>query len=302
MDRWQQPECISIEQLRQALAKSQVDRLLSALGLDATLDVLVECGRTPRPAAAGITPKTEPRKPDSPSDSLSLTTVHLESFSSRISGCADRVAAYPFSLAGAGNRGPKQWIDDTVAQVDTDLASCRDSGNSQIATDPNEKKVKGVHDLSTPPPPQLNTDVSLDENSALLVKTEHDGSSGGTGASRDSTTGWAKSETGEDLDEKGTGKSKTGWDPIGWIISLFGSSETPCREGADCAPSCEEKNARWQRFKDSCEQSRWQAYPCVAFLRKVNGCVDASLINPGPDGDLTCPVKDRATPAQRMPN
>jgi len=52
--------------------------------------------------------------------------------------------------------------------------------------------------------------------------------------------------------------------------------------------------------KDICEQSNWQAYPCVDFLRKVNGCVDASLINPGPEGDLTCPTRSRATPAQRL--
>lgn len=44
-------------------------------------------------------------------------------------------------------------------------------------------------------------------------------------------------------------------------------------------------------FKEVCEMSDWQAYNCVAFLRKVNGCVDASRIQPGPDGDLTCPPR-----------
>ena len=46
-------------------------------------------------------------------------------------------------------------------------------------------------------------------------------------------------------------------------------------------------------FKEFCEQSDWKAYPCVDFLRKVNGCVDMTLINPGPEGDLTCPTWGR---------
>ena len=37
-------------------------------------------------------------------------------------------------------------------------------------------------------------------------------------------------------------------------------------------------DSAWEMFKESCEQSDWKAYPCVDFLRKVNGCVDMTLI------------------------
>jgi hypothetical protein len=52
-------------------------------------------------------------------------------------------------------------------------------------------------------------------------------------------------------------------------------------------------------FKSTCEMSHWKSFPCADFLRKVNGCVDMTLINPGPDGDLTCPTWGRETEAER---
>jgi hypothetical protein len=52
-------------------------------------------------------------------------------------------------------------------------------------------------------------------------------------------------------------------------------------------------------FKTMCEQSDWKSFPCVDFLRKVNGCVDITLINPGPEGDLTCPSWGQETKAER---
>jgi hypothetical protein len=65
----------------------------------------------------------------------------------------------------------------------------------------------------------------------------------------------------------------------------------PCPPDQPCGTSCQEKQAAWQRMKDMCATSHWKAYNCVAFLRKANGCVDAARINPGPDGDLTCPER-----------
>ena len=65
----------------------------------------------------------------------------------------------------------------------------------------------------------------------------------------------------------------------------------PCPPEQPCGASCQDKQARWQRMKEMCAMSGWKAYNCVAFLRKANGCVDATRINPGPDGDLTCPER-----------
>jgi hypothetical protein len=74
---------------------------------------------------------------------------------------------------------------------------------------------------------------------------------------------------------------------------------SPCRDGADCKPSCEQIQAQWDAFKEYCEQSNWQVYRCEAFLRALNGCVDPALINPGPDGDLTCPERATTDKKQR---
>lgn len=283
VDRWQPAECISVKQLRQVLTESQVDKLLASLnniGVDAAHDALVECGRAPRPVVASIIPGTEPSKPVSP------TTESLTSISGRISNCAERIAEYSGSLGGA--RGGGGWIDSAVAQVDLDFSGCRDSGNSPIAqTD--ERKVKGVMDMSTPAPARSTADPSL-ENSALFVRKSHGSSSGGT----TTTAGDDKKPT--QADKKPT-ETDMWWAIRSFILGGVGP-RSPCRDGANCTPTCEQKQAKWQSFKENCEKSDWKAYPCVDFLRKANGCVDASLINPGPDGDLTCP--NHATSAQRM--
>jgi hypothetical protein len=69
------------------------------------------------------------------------------------------------------------------------------------------------------------------------------------------------------------------------------SGSTPCDPDTGCKPSCEQIQARWSAFKSYCEESNWQAYQCEAFLRTANGCVDMTLINPGPEGDMTCPTR-----------
>jgi hypothetical protein len=76
------------------------------------------------------------------------------------------------------------------------------------------------------------------------------------------------------------------------------STSTPCDPGMDCKPSCSEIQERWAKFKDYCEQSGWRAYQCEAFLRLANGCVDMTLINPGPEGDMTCPPRAKVDKAK----
>lgn len=277
VDRWRPAECIPIAKLRQLLSKDDVEKLLANLdrvleqgGISAGHDALVECGSAARAVVTRIAPKTEP-----PRRAPALGTGDVKRLSGRISGCAARVASFAGGPERAGER-QQQWIDNTTAQVDAELAGCRDSGDSRIAQDSTERRVKGVMDRSVPAPKDAKTYTGpvLDKDSAFLVKTKHE-----------PTPSDAKPEE----------SSKKGPEPSGGK----GDTTSLCRSGAECSPTCEEKQARWNRLKDTCEQSSWQAYPCVDFLRKANGCVDASLIKPGPDGDLTCPSQSRATAAQR---
>jgi hypothetical protein len=295
VDRWRPAECISIEQLRRTLSKNELDQLLATLdrlleqsGIDSGHDALVECGPTRRAVVASILPgKTPPKRAPTPG------STGLKRLSGRISGCAGHVASFVGGPGRVADKGRQQWIDDTVAQVDAELAACRDAGNSQIAkggsSKTTERQVKGVMDMPTPPPPSTTpTTDPKTESSALLVKTKHSSDTGSSGSAPSASPPPEKPKTSAPPPKEPT--------PSG----VRRGTTSPCPAGADCAPTCAEKQARWAAFKDMCEQSDWQAYPCVDFLRKVNGCVDASLINPGPDGDLTCPTRSRATPAERM--
>jgi hypothetical protein len=314
-DRWQALECVAVDQLRRLLSRAELERLMTKLeellegsGVDAAHDALVECGSKPRPAVASVAPGTAPAP-----RTRTRGSAELKRLSARISGCADRVAEVLTGRGRVKDGGRQYWIDDTVAQVDAELAACRDSGDPRIAQG-NERKVKGVMDISPQPPPAATTPDPSTEGSALLVKTKHGaGSSSGGGSAGSAggpastggaaTTGGSTSTSGEA--STGGSTSTTGGSsgsrpkeptPSG----IRRGTTSPCPAGTDCAPTCAERQARWERFKESCEQSDWQAYPCVDFLRKANGCVDAALINPGPDGDLTCPVQSRITPAERM--
>jgi hypothetical protein len=302
-ERWQPLECVSVERLRRILSRAELDRLLARLeqllegsGVDAAHDALVECGSRPRPAVASIAPSTAP-----PSRTTTRGTAELKRLSARLSGCADRVAGILTGPGRVKDGSRQQWIDDTVAQVDAELAACRDSGDPRIAQG-NERKVKGVMDISPQPPPAQPKPDASTEGSALLVKTKHDAgaSSGGGSAGSTSGSGSAGGAASTGRSTSTTGGSSASGPKEPTPSGIRRGTTSPCPAGADCAPTCAERQARWERFKESCEQSDWQAYPCVDFLRKVNGCVDAGLINPGPDGDLTCPARSRTTPAQRM--
>ena len=62
--------------------------------------------------------------------------------------------------------------------------------------------------------------------------------------------------------------------------------------------TCDDIERRWEFFKAYCDLSSWQNYRCQQFLRVANGCVDASRILPGPDGDLTCPDRSDRSDAE----
>ncbi|MEU7902256.1 hypothetical protein [Actinoplanes sp. NPDC049118] len=62
--------------------------------------------------------------------------------------------------------------------------------------------------------------------------------------------------------------------------------------GAEIENTCEQV----RRFMWECEQSGWRTGPCQEWLNKSRGCVDMSLINPGPDQGVVCskPLIDAA--------
>jgi hypothetical protein len=55
----------------------------------------------------------------------------------------------------------------------------------------------------------------------------------------------------------------------------------PGTDGQTCAMTMETMTAL-------CESMDWQTPNCRAIVRAVNGCVDESLINPGPEGEYAC--------------
>ena len=59
------------------------------------------------------------------------------------------------------------------------------------------------------------------------------------------------------------------------------SASDPGTDGQSCAMSMETMTAL-------CESMDWQTPNCRAIVRVINGCVDESLINPGPEGDYSC--------------
>lgn len=57
------------------------------------------------------------------------------------------------------------------------------------------------------------------------------------------------------------------------------------------ARDCAAMAAWWAGIAGRCDQNGWQTYDCSRIVRMLNRCVDSALIQPGPDGDLTCPVR-----------
>lgn len=74
------------------------------------------------------------------------------------------------------------------------------------------------------------------------------------------------------------------------------SSSVPCE---DCKNrSCEAMASWWASIAALCDENGWQTYQCSSIVRMMNGCVDSALILPGPDGDLTCPIRRKSSPAE----
>jgi hypothetical protein len=57
------------------------------------------------------------------------------------------------------------------------------------------------------------------------------------------------------------------------------------------AGNCAAMEAWWKSIAAKCDMSGWQTYECSRIVRLQNHCVDAALIMPDPEGDLTCPVR-----------
>ena len=55
--------------------------------------------------------------------------------------------------------------------------------------------------------------------------------------------------------------------------------------------SCAEKQAAWDAFQSYCARSDWREFRCDQFLRFINDCPDITVIQPGPEGDATCPTR-----------
>jgi hypothetical protein len=306
---WERPRCVTLAELKHLLNPAEAARLLALieglmadLGLDPDRNALLSCGKSGVPStnvAAG---------PPSDQRQRGLRAGELKQVEQALGACRDAALAArgtPGRATPGGASDYGAWVDSTVSRVDEDLGECRTSANSGIAqgagtpgSSPEDKvterrrrfEVVGVLQESVPkgPPADAGT-TSLPSGADIFLDTKKKGSGGGgtppsaapPPTTPPPTTPPTPTPGSQEWVDKGCGETPG-----------CGPPPTPC-EGEGCAPTCEQRQQAWEMFKDFCEQSDWKAYPCVDFLRKVNGCVDMTLINPGPDGDLTCPTWGR---------
>ncbi|HVG06074.1 MAG TPA: hypothetical protein VNM67_00050 [Thermoanaerobaculia bacterium] len=305
-DTYGKPRCIRISDLQRTLSPQAYQKILDSigelyrkLGLDRSKDALVSCGSKGFGGVSleGETPgagKTLPL----PADAVADLQKKIASCRSSISGWGGRGGAAGLD-PGAGYDA---WVAETVSNVEEDLSECRESGNGMIAQDPGEagkRKTVGVFDMSLRPPAEAPQNNNT-EGSSFFIKTKHEAT-----ASQPSGIGRASAQIIEELKKamekqagSGSGGSGSGsggstggssGGTTGGSGTPGGSAGQPCPDAVDCGSSCEQAQAVWGWFKSQCEQSDWKAWPCVDFLRKARGCVDLALINPDPEGDLTCP-------------
>jgi hypothetical protein len=283
-------------------------------------------------AMLGVPTTTRKQRPTVPSASDRTSMVSECQASLRAS-----VAAGGFGAGGAGRGSRASWISSSVGKMDKAVAGCQDdrSRNSMIAWkdtpgdlldkfDAAKGNVKDHFDRESLEATVRVISHQIDENRMNYFEAAAAGDKDKKDAlerEKEWLMGLLKDITKEaEQWPKGTlppgaavtpgqpppspppanptplGPAPTpGRNPTG-VPTNTGS---PCRDGADCKPSCEQIQAQWAAFKEYCEQSDWQVYRCEAFLRKLNGCVDPALINPGPDGDLTCPERATTDKKQR---
>jgi hypothetical protein len=316
---------------------SQLDRLLAEAGLDAGRDAMLPCGGSARVPAVNLETGLNPKGSEklAPGDLEKLMQVAKScrgSLAVRGGGGGRRPGA-----PGAGS-SYDEWVDRTVDGVETDLAGCRDRTNPWIAqgadlvqqrpTTPSEFEAQKREHLrvlpdSKPVKPASPTTSSPEgfEGSVFFGGTGHSGGGSGGGATDPcaSASGIGKASCAimqellaamKQEPDKGASPAPTPTAPSSppppstapatpAPSTAPSTPGTPCEPGTGCTPSCEQRQQAWDLFKAMCEQSDWKAYPCMDFLRKVNGCADMTLINPGPEGDLTCPSWGKETKAER---
>jgi hypothetical protein len=316
---------------------SQLDRLLAEAGLDPQRDAMLPCGGSTSFPAVNLETDFNPKRSEklAPGDLEKLMQVTKSCRGSLAGrGGGGRRPAAP----GAGS-GYDEWVDRTVGGIESDLAGCRDRTNPWIAqgandvrdtTTPSEfeaqkrEHLRVLRDSKPVAPASPVAPPAGFEDSLLFGGTSHSGggSGGGSSAAADpcagaSGIGKASCEILQELlaamkQESANGAAPSpvpsttpsspppSAAPASPAPSPTGSAPgTPCEAGTGCTPSCEQRQQAWDLFKAMCEQSHWKAYPCADFLRKVNGCADMTLINPGPEGDLTCPSWGKETKAER---
>lgn len=345
-----QGQCYSRTDLNRVFSPDQIARidelfqmLYEQLSLDKGKKGVTACGQS---AWGTFSPGAGPAKGrtrGSAASSIGGLRGPVSDFASAVSACRQSIAAD----VGLQNLSPgadfQTWVSGTVAQVDRQVANCRDAGNSAIAA---------AADTASPtfrPSELLKTSfggrtVELSEGGYFslyltVLKAVQD---------TENEIGKKEQEARENpdraagqkqlakLEEEKSYLLEVVEDLVTWFQQLLGdtpappprgtpaavtdassqpptspppqvtsppapstspvpsSSSTgrPCSPGVDCGGrSCADIQAAWQWFKQMCDASGWQTYNCVAFLRKVNGCVDASKIYTSPDGDLTCPTR-----------
>jgi len=325
---WGRPRCVNLDELRRQIPPqqyaqllAQLERLVSDLGLDPSKDAVLPCGRTAHVPPVSLEKSFNRKRADrlGPGDLRKLTDL--------AAGC--RTAALGRPVGGAGSRGGLSgpsasydaWVSSTVSEVDGDMSGCRDHTNPWVAEDgsadfkKNKPGTVGVINLKPKTPPSAPPTFGFEDSLFF--------SGNGKDVDAGSPDGGTPSGTGTPAKGAGSPAEPTLLDRVVALLAAMWQEDAgpattppstppttmgptpapqpgmPCDPDLGCTATCEQRQQAWDMFKAMCEQSHWRAFSCVDFLRKVNGCADMTLINPGPEGDLTCPRWGRETEAER---
>lgn len=186
------------------------------------------------------------------------------------------------AVVGATGYVLNEWFDDGWSDWE------ESAPNTEMRfkeADPSMKQYRNSEEGTT-------TTASSTPDGGRMEYTEHP--DGSTTVKKFDKDGKLVSEDSYDEDGMPLGDSDT--PPQGQPASPSTSQPgTPPAGGAGQpapdAVTCENIAARWAAFKERCDQSDWRSYECEQYIRVSNRCPDARLINPGPDGDLTCQSK-----------
>lgn len=311
--------CITIDELRRQLPPSKVEELNRKLAelvkASGRNGLFSGCGSgrnaLPPTTVTGSPGTTEKRKPKS--------AAELDVLVKNISTCASQVAA-KLTQSVSGGQTPASWQQNTVAGIDKAMSECREQDNSMIAetkpaeTKPAENthktpdrspqagttlkdKFKVVGVLQPEAPPAQETGTGNIEGSLLLTPPKS------SAAPEEATPSPPKNSlTPEEVNflKELYNQAKTPGEKLAFeryhgmeawkAVTGASSGKSPCPEGANCKPSCEEMQATWARFKNYCDAFNWLPWQCVNFLEKAGGCVSVTEILPTPDGSpLACP-------------